>query len=72
MVVVLAYADDVTAIIKNQNEQNIINEHLQLYEEVSGAKLNHNKIGVWIGRDDTCDQHTGEREYEDPQCTNNS
>lgn len=28
--VVLAYADDITVVVKNQNEMDIINEHLQL------------------------------------------
>ena len=37
-VVVLANADDVTVITKNQNELDIINEHFQLYEDVSGVK----------------------------------
>ena len=50
-VVVLAYADDITIIIKNGKELNIVNEHLSLYEEISGSKLNHDKTeGVWFGR----------------------
>ena len=53
-VVVLAYADDVTVIIKNEKELNIVKEHLALYEEVSGSKLNHDKTeGVWFGRRET-------------------
>ena len=53
-VVVMAYADDVTIIIKNQKELDIVNEHLKLYEEISGSKLNHDKTeGVWFGRRET-------------------
>ena len=52
-VVVLAYADDVTIIIKNEKELNVVKEHLAFYEEVSGSKLNHDKTeGVWFGRDE--------------------
>ena len=47
-VVVLANTDDVAVLTKNQNE--LINEHLQLYEEVSSVKLNHSRAdGVWFG-----------------------
>lgn len=46
----MAYADDVTVIIKNQLEMDILINHLCLYELASGAKLNHEKTeGVWIG-----------------------
>ena len=38
-VVVLANADDVTVITKNQNELDIINEHFQLYEDVKSGRL---------------------------------
>ena len=34
----VAYADDVTVVIKNQKEVNIVNKHLQLYGEVFGVK----------------------------------
>lgn len=53
-VVVLAYADDITIIIKNQAELDIVLEHLSFYEEVSGSKLNQDKTeGVWFGRSET-------------------
>ena len=53
-VVVQAYADDVTIIIKNQRELDIVNEHLSMYEKVSGSKLNQDKTeGVWFGRNET-------------------
>ena len=42
-VVVLAYADDVTVIVKNERELDIVKEHLIFHEEVSGSKLNHDK-----------------------------
>ncbi len=48
---VLTY-DDVTVIIKNVKELDIVNENLLLYDMVSGAKLNHNKTeGVWFGKE---------------------
>ncbi len=51
-VAVLAYADDITVIIKNAKELDIVNENLLLYDMVSGAKLNHNKTeGVWFGKE---------------------
>ena len=47
----MAYAGDITIIIKNSKELNIVNEHLSLYKEISGSKLNHDKTeGVWFGR----------------------
>uniref|UniRef100_A0A8C5ATY5 Reverse transcriptase domain-containing protein n=1 Tax=Gadus morhua TaxID=8049 RepID=A0A8C5ATY5_GADMO len=53
-VVVLAYADDITIIIKNGKELSIVNEHLSHYEEISGSKLNHDKTeGVWFGKSET-------------------
>lgn len=52
-VVSLAYADNITVIVKNLNELNKVNVHLKIYKEVSGAKLNHEKTeGVWFGRED--------------------
>ena len=46
----MAYADDVTVVIKNQMEMDVLTNHLNLYELASGAKLNHDKTeGVWIG-----------------------
>lgn len=49
-VTALAYADDVSIIIRNQAEMNIVNKHFELYEEVAGAKLNQDKTeGVWMG-----------------------
>lgn len=50
-VVISAYADDITVIIKNQKELDRVNEHFRFYEEVSGAKLNNDKTeGVWFGK----------------------
>ena len=49
-VVSLAYADDIAVIIRNQTELNQVKKHLKMYEEVSGANLNHSKTeGVWFG-----------------------
>ena len=46
----MAYADDVTVVIKNQMEMDVLTNHLNLYELASGAKLNHDKTeGVWTG-----------------------
>ncbi|XP_039888612.1 histone H3.v1-like [Simochromis diagramma] len=39
----LAYADDVTVIIRNQNELSSVMEILHRYEQASGAKLNQDK-----------------------------
>uniref|UniRef100_A0A3B4F097 Reverse transcriptase domain-containing protein n=1 Tax=Pundamilia nyererei TaxID=303518 RepID=A0A3B4F097_9CICH len=39
----LAYADDVTVIIRNQNLLSSVMEILHRYEQASGAKLNHDK-----------------------------
>ena len=48
----MAYTDDVTVLIKNQSEMDVLCNHLNLYELASGAKLNHNNTeGVWIGDD---------------------
>ena len=49
-VAALAYADDVTVIIKNQLEMDALTCQLIWYEEAAGAKLNPSKTeGVWIG-----------------------
>uniref|UniRef100_A0AAX7UBY7 Reverse transcriptase domain-containing protein n=1 Tax=Astatotilapia calliptera TaxID=8154 RepID=A0AAX7UBY7_ASTCA len=46
----LGYADDVTVIIRNQNELSSVMEILHHYEQASGAKLNQDKTeGVWLG-----------------------
>uniref|UniRef100_A0AAZ1XD42 Reverse transcriptase domain-containing protein n=1 Tax=Oreochromis aureus TaxID=47969 RepID=A0AAZ1XD42_OREAU len=46
----LAYADDVTVLIRNQNELSSVMEILHQYELASGAKLNQDKTeGVWLG-----------------------
>ena len=49
-IVALAYADDISIIIRNQHEMDVVNKHFELYEEVAGAKLNQDKTeGVWMG-----------------------
>lgn len=46
---VMAYVDNITIIIKKQDELDIIYEYFKSYKEVAGAKLNRNKTeGVWI------------------------
>ncbi|XP_053712003.1 uncharacterized protein LOC128753866 [Synchiropus splendidus] len=46
----MAYADDIVLIINNQDELDIVNEHLKNYEKASGAKLNQHKTeAVWFG-----------------------
>lgn len=49
-VTAMAYADDVTVIIRNRDELGRLYFHLKQYELVSGAKLNQEKTeGVWFG-----------------------
>ena len=49
---VSAYADDVIAFIKTQDELNHVREHFHLYEQAAGAKLNETKTEcVWIGEE---------------------
>ena len=49
---VSAYADDVTAFIKTQEELNCVREHFLLYEQAAGAKLNEAKTEcTWIGEE---------------------
>uniref|UniRef100_A0A3B4HBB0 Reverse transcriptase domain-containing protein n=1 Tax=Pundamilia nyererei TaxID=303518 RepID=A0A3B4HBB0_9CICH len=49
-VTAMAYADDVTVIIRNQDELDRLFFHLKQYELASGAKLNPEKTeGVWFG-----------------------
>ncbi|MGL5820184.1 MAG: reverse transcriptase domain-containing protein, partial [Sarcina sp.] len=51
---ITAYADDITIFIKNQEEMNVVREHFKVYEEISGAKLNHNKTeAIWMGSNTT-------------------
>ena len=50
-VVALAYADDISVIVRNQKEMDSVNQHFELYERVAGAKLNQDKTeGVWMGQ----------------------
>ena len=49
---VMAYADDVTVMLNNQKEWDIIREHFNEYEQVSGAKLNDSKTEcIWVGEE---------------------
>lgn len=48
----MAYADDITVVIKNQREMDALINILSVYELASGAKLNHSKTeGVWKGEE---------------------
>lgn len=50
---VIAYADDVMIIVKNQEQLGIVCDYFKMYEEVAGARLNQNKMeGVWIGENE--------------------
>ena len=50
-VVVLAYADDIVILVKNQQELDIVRQYFNLYEAASGAKLNNDKTeGIWVGK----------------------
>lgn len=52
MVKVTAYADDVTVMVRDQRELDIVKEHFRLYEQAAGAQLNHAKTEcVWIGEE---------------------
>lgn len=45
----LAYDDDITVIIRNQREMEVLKRHLPQHEQASGANLNQDKMeGVWI------------------------
>jgi hypothetical protein len=49
---VIAYADDVTVLVTNPNDVDVIRDEIKRYEQATGARINQNKshgiaIGTW-------------------------
>lgn len=48
---ILSYADDTTAILKDETDAKKLFDFLKMFETVSGLKMNKDKTeGLWLGR----------------------
>lgn len=53
VVKISAYADDVTGFVQTAEEFYAVCEHFDMYEKVSGARLNREKSeAIWVGKEE--------------------